>query len=165
MRTCSEVTWSNLVNSWGPGDGIWRHISGSTLAQVMAYCLTAPSHYLNQSWLITQESIYNKYLSHQFLKWAWNALTKIPFKSPRGQWVNSQFGYISKPPDIPINFLQWYPKKMLHGSPMRWGVFCFIHDRPWISPWIKMISNELDIIIHVIASQLSYCEVTIPHNP
>ena len=36
----------------------------------------------------------------------------------------------------------------------------FLHDRPWILPWIKSISNELDITIHVIASQLScYCEV------
>ena len=36
----------------------------------------------------------------------------------------------------------------------------FLHDRPWIPPWIKSISNELDIIIHVIASQLSrYCDV------
>ena len=36
----------------------------------------------------------------------------------------------------------------------------FLHDRPWISPWIKSISNELDISVHVIASQLSrYCDV------
>ena len=36
----------------------------------------------------------------------------------------------------------------------------FLHDRPWISPWIKSISNELDIVIHVIASQLSgQCDV------
>ena len=31
----------------------------------------------------------------------------------------------------------------------------FLHDRPWISPWIKSISNELDITCHVFASQLS----------
>ena len=31
----------------------------------------------------------------------------------------------------------------------------FSHERPWISPWIKLISNELDITIHLIASQLS----------
>ena len=24
----------------------------------------------------------------------------------------------------------------------------FLHDRPWISPWIKSISNEIDITIH-----------------
>ena len=27
-----------------------KHISGSTLAQVMAWCLMAPNHYLNQCW-------------------------------------------------------------------------------------------------------------------
>ena len=36
----------------------------------------------------------------------------------------------------------------------------FLHDRPWILPWIKSIFNELDITIHVIASQLSgHCDV------
>ena len=39
-------------DSLRPCDAIWRHKSGSTLAQVMACCLTAPSHYLNQCWLI-----------------------------------------------------------------------------------------------------------------
>ena len=37
---------------------------------------------------------------------------------------------------------------------------CFLHDRPRILPWMKSKSNELDIIIHVIASQLScHCDV------
>ena len=36
----------------------------------------------------------------------------------------------------------------------------FLHDRPWISPWIKSISNELDITCHVFASQSSgHCDV------
>ena len=36
----------------------------------------------------------------------------------------------------------------------------FLHDRPWISPWIKTIFNELNITIHVIASQLfDHCDV------
>ena len=36
----------------------------------------------------------------------------------------------------------------------------FLHDRPWISPWIKSISKELDISVNVIASELSrYCDV------
>ena len=39
-------------NSLWPNDTIWRHGSWSTLIQVMACCLTAPSHYLNQYWLI-----------------------------------------------------------------------------------------------------------------
>ena len=43
------------VNSLRLSDTIWRKRSGSTLAQVMACCLTAPSHYLNQCWLITSK--------------------------------------------------------------------------------------------------------------
>ena len=59
--TCSRGQWnkyaatSRCVNSLCPGDAIWRQRSGSTLAQVMACCLTAPSHYLNQCWLIINE--------------------------------------------------------------------------------------------------------------
>ena len=42
----------------------------------------------------------------------------------------------------------------MHGSAI------FLHDRPWISPWIKSISNELDITCHVFASQFSsHCDV------
>ena len=43
---------TTIFNSLGPSDAIWRWRSGSTLIQVMACCLTAPSHYLNQCWLI-----------------------------------------------------------------------------------------------------------------
>ena len=36
----------------------------------------------------------------------------------------------------------------------------FLHDQPWISQWIKLISNELDVTIHQIALQLSgHCDV------
>ena len=51
---CHEI-WTKLdcfVNSLWPGDAIWRHVTRSTLVQIMACCLTAPSHYLNQCWLI-----------------------------------------------------------------------------------------------------------------
>ena len=40
------------LNSLWPSDAIWRQGSGSILAQVMACCLTTPSHYLNQCWPI-----------------------------------------------------------------------------------------------------------------
>ena len=46
-------------NSLWPNDAILRHRSGSTLAQVMACCLTAPSHYLNQCWLIISKVLYH----------------------------------------------------------------------------------------------------------
>ena len=44
-----------LFNSLWPGDAIWRLGTMSTLAQVMAWCRQAPSHYLNQCWLIIGE--------------------------------------------------------------------------------------------------------------
>ena len=37
-------------NPLWPSDSIWQHRFGSTLVQVMACCLMAPSHYLNQCW-------------------------------------------------------------------------------------------------------------------
>ena len=42
-------------DSW-PSDAIWWHRSRLSLAQVMACCLTAPSHYLDQCWLIINEA-------------------------------------------------------------------------------------------------------------
>ena len=45
-----------LINSLWPSDTIWQQRSGSTLAQVMACCLAAPSHYLNQCWLMIKSS-------------------------------------------------------------------------------------------------------------
>ena len=39
-------------NSLWPSDIIWQQRSRWTLAQVMTCCQTAPSHYLNQCWLI-----------------------------------------------------------------------------------------------------------------
>ena len=48
----SVATIDGLINSLRLSDAIWRHRSESTSAQVMACCLSAPSHYLNQCWLI-----------------------------------------------------------------------------------------------------------------
>ena len=49
--------WASIwtMPSLWPSDTIWRHKSGSTLAHVMACCLTAPSHYPNQCWLFTRK--------------------------------------------------------------------------------------------------------------
>ena len=47
------------VNSLWPSDAIWWQRSGSTLAQVMACCLMASSHYLNQCWLIINKVVWH----------------------------------------------------------------------------------------------------------
>ena len=46
---------SLLFNSLWPSYAIRWHESRSTVAQVMACCLTAPSHYQTQRWLIISE--------------------------------------------------------------------------------------------------------------
>ena len=44
-----------VVNPLWPSGAIWRHKCESTLAQVMACCLAASSHYLNQCYFITNK--------------------------------------------------------------------------------------------------------------
>ena len=91
---CPGGRW---VNSLGPSHTIWRHRSASTLAQVMACCLTAPSHYLNQCWLIINKvklhSSASNFTRDNSAINHWNQfenhLSKISFKSPRGQWVKN----------------------------------------------------------------------------
>ena len=90
-------------NSLGPSDAICRQISGSTLAQVMACCLTAPSHYLNQCWVtiskvpwhspkdISIRSTADTRQRNKFENW----IFKIASRFPRGQWVNDGNSHIS----------------------------------------------------------------------
>ena len=75
--------WVNSSpNSLWPRDVIWWQGSRSTLAQVMACCLMAPSHYLNQRWLMISEMLWHspdsnfteKYLRYLSLKWVLNLL-------------------------------------------------------------------------------------------
>ena len=52
----NQISWKIIhlrlwIHSLWPSDVIRRQGTGSTLAQVMACCLTAPIHYLNQCWL------------------------------------------------------------------------------------------------------------------
>ena len=72
---------------------VWWHSSGSTMAQVMAWCLTASSHYLNQCWLPfilwhSPETIFLEVLKisvqgHDFA----NFNSIIISISPMSQWV------------------------------------------------------------------------------
>ena len=83
----------------GPSDAIWRCRSGSTMAQVMACCLTAPSHYLNQCWLIINKVHWHSYkdnltldaLAINHFYYLENHLSKFSFKSPGGQWIKHDF--------------------------------------------------------------------------
>ena len=89
------------VNSLVPSDATWRHRTMSTLVQVMACCLTAPSHYLNQCWLnIIRVLWHSLFLWNAQDIYPWyefqNYLFEITAVSPRGQWVKSEHPYWSK---------------------------------------------------------------------
>ena len=56
------------LNPLWPSDAIWHCISGSTLAQVMACCLMAPSHYLNQCWLSIKMVLWYSPILQEVLK-------------------------------------------------------------------------------------------------
>ena len=84
-----------LIISLRLSDTIWWHRSGSTLAQVLTCCLTAPSHYLNQCWLLINGVLWHSPMTnfigrYQFIKWVEKYTCKISSTSPRGQWVKCQ---------------------------------------------------------------------------
>ena len=58
------------VNSLWPSDTLWWHKSGSTLTQIMTCCMKAPSHCLNQRWLIISEMLFRslRTISREMLK-------------------------------------------------------------------------------------------------
>ena len=77
-------------------DVIWWHRSGSSLDQVMACCLMAPSHHLNQCWLII--SVSHWYLAEGNFTdiscvWKLDYIIENTATSPRGQQVKSTTNY------------------------------------------------------------------------
>ena len=77
-----EIRYFSILNSLWPSDATSWHRSGSTWAQVMACCLMATSHYLNQCWLtIFTGSVQDIKLQNEFLR----TLVKL---SLRHHWVN-----------------------------------------------------------------------------
>ena len=53
MGCLAVVISTSDSNSLWRNDAIWQHTSGSTLAQVMASCLTPPSYHLSQFSLVS----------------------------------------------------------------------------------------------------------------
>ena len=85
------------IDSLRPSDAIWRHRSRSTLAQVMACCLMAPSHYQNQCWLIFSKVQWHP-LEGNCTKIAQSLITKINnLKFHSNLPVDNELKYIFRP--------------------------------------------------------------------
>ena len=65
QRTTLDYNWCTImelffyINSSWTNDPIWHQRSWAKLVQVMACCLMAPSRYLNQCWLLTNEVLWH----------------------------------------------------------------------------------------------------------
>ena len=90
-----HLNLGSLMNSFSPSDAIWQQGSRSTLVQIMASCLMASSHYLNQCWLIITKvqwcspegNLARDITAISHKKYLENYFSKILLESPRGQWV------------------------------------------------------------------------------
>ena len=99
LECLSELGVIGLTH-WGLviiSDAIVFHKTWSTLTQVMACCLTAPSHYLNHCWLIISKVFWHSpegnFTRNAQGIYHWyelgNYLSKVSATSPRGHWVKS----------------------------------------------------------------------------
>ena len=128
------------------------------MAQAMAFCLTAPSHYLNQCWHIISKvhwhsSQWNfmRYLSHQSQKLAWKSLRlKISFNSPRDQCVKKKichFKSLSKHPAAEYNMLIFWYKLYMYSLycvnfPCHRGLINSLHA--------KFFRGNINIYIYIL---------------
>ena len=82
-RHSSHTTWKSYINSLRPSDAIWWHLTGCTLAQVMAWYLATPEPLPEpvltyrewDSLTFTREQFQKGYINHQSLKLAWKLLS------------------------------------------------------------------------------------------
>ena len=157
----NNVKWLKCKHIWPVSlwhcDGLWWHRSGSNFFKVMACCLTAPRHYLNQCWRIINQfvitsisSIFGQSLTIP----SWSNVTtckpsclkfKKKYVSPRK--INEKYGV--KNHDLLF-------MRLIKYSP---PVFCDINDVTGINDIVKRCS----VIITTITS--SFMDVCINKPP
>ena len=138
------------INSLWPIYVIWRQGSRSTLGQVMASCLMAPSHYLNQCWLMISEVLWHSpdsnFTENTQDIYHWNEfeiyLFETVVKSPRGQWV--------KPAGAAAIIFQ---ANQANSSPWtKWPPFCRryiqMHFREW-KVWVFLSKFQWSLFLRV----------------
>ena len=122
------------LNSLGPSDAIWRQRPGSPLAQVMACCLTAPIHYLDQCWFIMDLMLWHPpennfigiFQNINSINEFENNNFKIITVSPKGQWVNppcwmdSVAAHLSAPTISMRPCVNKLQQTLIHNDIRRW---------------------------------------------
>ena len=102
-RIISYKTCPGYINPFWSSDTLWQQRSGSTLAQEMCCCLTAPNHYLNKYWFIINKIIWYSFqgdahlnmqdINHQVVLEMYTF--RITATSSWGQWVKKYEAVIS----------------------------------------------------------------------
>ena len=106
IKICNKIKRylvSHWISSLWPSDSIWRHKSGTTLARVMACCLTASSHYLSQCWFLDNDvpspSHHSNFIASTEATRSYdevqNYISKVIATSPRSQWVKTHCGLVA----------------------------------------------------------------------
>ena len=116
----TDITRTQWVNLLWPSDTTWRYRPGSTLAQIMTWCLLAPSHYLNQCWLI---------------------ISDVPWQSPEANFIRD----IIPPSIYKITLSITYPKfhSNLPGANE-------LNSKPQLHPTHLLVScQQGDLLRHV----------------
>ena len=153
-----------VLNSLGPSDATWQQRTESTFPQVMACCLTAPSHYLNQCLLIINEFLWHPSEGINLRKSEEtnqqnkieNCIFKITSRSSRGQWVKKMGCHVGGN-SISVQGCRF---GMIHSSTYKiwtWWTLCLRPDDdvlikkhfPHHWPFVKGIHRLLHINIQV----------------
>ena len=178
--------WNFLTHCVWPSVAVWQHRCRSTLAHIIASCLTTPSHYLNQSLLLISgvlrhspennfavcsqaANLYNEFENQTF---------EIIATSSRGQWVNTlrprQNGrdfaddnfkgiFLNENVLVPIKFsLKFVPKGPINNIPALVQIMGW--HRPGNKPLSELMMVRLLTHIYVTRSQWVKRLATIPSH-
>ena len=94
--------WQGIqFNSLWPIDAIWQHRTGSTIAQIMAFCLIALNHYLNQYWPPISEVLWHSPESRP-------PISEVLWHSPESRPPISEVLWHSPESRPPISEVLWH---------------------------------------------------------
>ena len=119
-----ELThWRRWVNSMWPRDTAWLHRSRSTLIHVMACCLTAPSHYLNQYWLTIRRILHHAPEDNSYMEMPLKVATTMYLKITH---------LISKPHppgnnELKEQLTEWWMRSFREAEKL-----CFLSTETWL---------------------------------
>ena len=160
----------------GQHGGVWQSAKGSvstsvsTLTQVMACCLMAPSHYMNKCWFIISrvqrhsfEGHFTRYSSHQSIKLAWKWLIWNYFSNSQGSmsqhtevWSNACMCHWTGSSLVQVMAYHQFRTK---PSPHPMHIYCQLdpQQRNFDEIWIKTYFSFNKIYLQMLSAMFQPC--------